>query len=192
VITVFSGGKGEGGVESQCKYRYIKARITMHKNRNTIFSACRKYRYVLWREWDMFSDSFANFICLNPGSADETQDDATVRACEEYAKRWGYGALCITSLFAFQAEDPQIMMSADDPVGPENDEWLKKSARGAGVIIAAWGTNGRYRDRHLAVIEMFRGRLFCLRQTQDGHPQHPLNLSRDLTPVKFSIAKSKS
>jgi hypothetical protein len=139
----------------------------------------------------MFSDSFANFICLNPGLADETQDDATVRACVEFAQKWGYGAMCLTSLFAFQAEDPQIMMSADDPVGPDNDEWLKRGARGAGVIVAAWGTAGRYRDRHQAVITMFRGRLHCLRQTQDGHPQHPLYLSRDLAPVKFLASKMK-
>ncbi|GHX72979.1 hypothetical protein VCSRO16_3593 [Vibrio cholerae] len=65
-------------------------------------SKCRKYRYALWRTWD--SDKpFAMFIGLNPSTADEKNDDPTLRRCINFAKSWGYGGVCMANLFAFRA-----------------------------------------------------------------------------------------
>lgn len=58
------------------------------------FSECRKYRYVLWRRWDW--KGYGNqvmFIGLNPSTADETEDDPTIRRCIRFAKDWGYSGL---------------------------------------------------------------------------------------------------
>ena len=38
------------------------------------FSACRKYRYALWRNWDE-SKPYAMIIGLNPSTADENEND---------------------------------------------------------------------------------------------------------------------
>ena len=54
---------------------------------NAIFSECRKYRYALCRIWDD-SKPYAMFIGLNPSTADETEDDPTIRRCINYAKDW--------------------------------------------------------------------------------------------------------
>lgn len=72
--------------------------------RETIFSPCRKYRYTLWRTFSLFElgdgrltaahQPFVQFIGLNPSTADETNDDPTIRRCVGYAKTWGFGALC--------------------------------------------------------------------------------------------------
>lgn len=51
------------------------------------------------------------FIGLNPSTADETQDDPTVRRCIRYAQSWGYGALYMTNIFAFRATDPRVYES---------------------------------------------------------------------------------
>jgi hypothetical protein len=48
-------------------------------NRRTILSSCRQYRYVLWRQWDALDSDYALFIGLNPSTADEVEDDPTVR-----------------------------------------------------------------------------------------------------------------
>ena len=151
--------------------------------RQTIFSPCRTYRYALWREW-IGGEGYAMFVGLNPSTADETQDDPTIRRCIAFAKAWGYAGLCMTNLFAFRATQPEDMKAANDPVGPENDAHLKALAEGAGVIVAAWGVHGTYGGRHNAVRAMLP-ELHCLALTKDGHPGHPLYLPASLRPVAW-------
>jgi hypothetical protein len=150
--------------------------------RQTLFSPCRTYRYVLWREW-IGGDGYAMFIGLNPSTADETQDDPTIRRCIGYAKAWGYSGLCMTNLFAFRATDPKNMKAAADPVGPENDQHLGMLAQRADVVVAAWGASGAHLGRDAKVIAMLDQSLFCLARTKGGHPGHPLYLPKTLTPV---------
>jgi hypothetical protein len=155
------------------------------KKRETILSPCRTYRYTLWREFgDQGGDGYAMFIGLNPSTADEVNDDPTIRRCIAFAKSWGYGALCMANLFAFRATEPADMFAADDPVGPDNDSYLVKLAQDAGVVVAAWGTNGIHMARDRAVRDLLPN-LQCLRKTQAGHPGHPLYLPGDLRPVPF-------
>lgn len=155
-------------------------------SRDTIFSPCRTYRYVLWREFGELLDdgSYAMFIGLNPSTADETNDDPTIRRCIAFAKSWGYGALCMTNLFAFRATDPAVMLAAADPVGVDNNRHLLQMAQGAGVIVAAWGKHGGHLGRDQAVRKMLPG-LHCLSLTKAGQPGHPLYLKSELKPVRF-------
>lgn len=154
-------------------------------NRKTIFSPCRTYRYALWREGLVDEgprkDQYAMFIGLNPSTADETKDDPTIRRCIGYARSWGYGALCMTNLFAYRATDPGVMKRAPDPVGPHNNEHLLELAAGAGVVVAAWGTHGTHMCRDDDVWRMM-SRLHYLSLTKHGHPSHPLRLSKALAP----------
>jgi hypothetical protein len=136
------------------------------------FSECRKYRYALWRTWDE-SKSRAMFIGLNPSTADETVDDPTIRRCINFAKEWGYGGLCMANIFAYRSTDPSEMLLAQDPVGPENNNWLKNLAKDAGIIVAAWGNNGSYLGRSKEILAMFPN-LMCLKLNQSGEPAHPL------------------
>ena len=151
--------------------------------RNTVFSACRTYRYALWREW-IGGEGYAMFIGLNPSTADEVQDDPTIRRCIAYAKAWGYSAMCMTNIFAFRATDPNDMKEALDPVGQENDSYLLKLSRDAGIVIAAWGVHGTFGGRNRAVMSMIP-RLYCLKITKDGHPGHPLYLPKTITPIQL-------
>jgi len=153
--------------------------------RETILSPCREYRYCLWREWDMMNQSYAMFVGLNPSTADEVEDDPTIRRCVEYAKQWGYGALCMVNLFAYRATEPAVMKAHAAPVGTENDRWLMELAKDAGVIVAAWGVNGTHLNRDKAVKQLLAGKLSCLKTTKDGHPSHPLYLKKCLKP--FSL-----
>lgn len=149
----------------------------------TIFSPCRKYRYTLWREWSE-GEGYAMFIGLNPSTADEINDDPTIRRCINYAKDWGYNALCMTNMFAYRATDPRDMKAVDDPIGPDNDKHLINMATGAGVVIAAWGTHGIHNNREAEVLRLIPN-LHCLKLTSKGHPSHPLYLKKDITPVLF-------
>ena len=153
-------------------------------NKWATFSAGRLYRYELWRTWDKRT-GYAMFICLNPSTADEMQDDPTVRRCIAFAKGWGYGGLCVTNLFAFRATSPQDMKRAENPIGPNNDVTLQKCAREAAIVIAGWGTHGGYLNRSRAVQEMMPV-LYYLRMTKGGEPAHPLYLPKTLTPQLYA------
>lgn len=152
-----------------------------------IFSACEKYRYTLWRIWDDLrfkaepSRSYLMVIGLNPSTADDTQDDPTIRRCIDFGKRWGFAALLMTNLFAFRATDPADMKKEQHPVGFENDVWLQRGAEHAGLILAAWGVHGKHMDRAKHVVSTLRD-LRCLGRTSaGGMPRHPLYV-RAVTP----------
>src|SRR4029078_1544091 len=92
---------------------------------DAIFSRCRQYRYVLRRAWRNDLPEVL-FIALNPSTADEASDDATVRRCIGFARDWGFGALAIANLFAFRSSNPLSLRCATDPIGPRNDWWLSR------------------------------------------------------------------
>ncbi|HEU0197081.1 MAG TPA: DUF1643 domain-containing protein [Nevskiaceae bacterium] len=150
-----------------------------------LFSPDRVYRYTLWRDIDLATRDYVQFICLNPSTADETHDDPTVRRCIDYAKRWGYGALCMTNLFAFRATDPGVMLASKEPVGADNDLWLDRVASGANLVVAAWGVHGAHDGRAAAVAARIQG-LHALRVTRGGQPGHPLYLPATLRPAPYA------
>ncbi|NJM40825.1 MAG: DUF1643 domain-containing protein [Anaerolineae bacterium] len=146
------------------------------------FSPCHQYRYLLWREWDVASPSYALFIGLNPSTADETHDDPTVRRCIGFAKRWGYGAVCVTNLFALCATNPNVLTAHPTPVGEETNRWIIEAARHADVVIAAWGNHGSHLGRDQAVLALLPTRPHILQMNQGGQPAHPLYLPKTLRP----------
>jgi hypothetical protein len=163
--------------------------------RSANFSPCRLYRYALWREWGAEPGSvdcgYVLFVGLNPSTADETNDDPTIRRCIAFARAWGFSGICMANLFAFRATDPADMLAAADPVGVENDDWLERLAESAGLVVAAWGVHGTYMGRDARVKERIPD-MHYLRLTKDGHPGHPLYLPKTLTPQPFARVEEHS
>ena len=148
---------------------------------DAILSECRMYRYALWRTWDE-SKPYALFIGLNPSTADETEDDPTIRRCIGFSRTWGFGGLCMANLFAFRATKPGVMKAAEDPIGPDNDQWIRQLSVDAGVIVAAWGNGGSHLDRSRTIAEMIPN-LKCLQLNKSGEPVHPLYQPSTATPI---------
>lgn len=148
------------------------------------FSECRRYRYSLWRTWDE-SLPFVLFIGLNPSTADETKDDPTISKCIKFAKEWGYGGMCMVNLFAYRATKPSDMKKADDPVGPQNDAYIRKIASDACVIIAAWGNEGVYKGRSKELSKVIARPLDCLGVNATGEPRHPLFVEGSMLPMPY-------
>ena len=129
-----------------------------------------EYRYTLTRVWGP-ALPIITFVLRNPSTADAAELDPTLRRCVGFAKRAGYGGMLILNLYAFRTKDPEVMLAATDPVGPENDRVL---ASATGTVVAGWGTNADPARvaRALALLP----RLHALAITKDGHPGHPLYL----------------
>lgn len=148
-----------------------------------VISDCQQYRYELKRVWDG-RKPLVLFIGLNPSTADSQTDDNTSRVCINYAKRWGYGGLLLGNLFAFRSTDQSALYSAADPVGPDNDTWLRKLQAEAEIVICAWSATGGYHNRDKVVLGFLKNP-YCLTKLKSGYPGHPLYKSADLQPVPY-------
>jgi hypothetical protein len=134
------------------------------------------------------------FIGLNPSTADETDDDPTVRRCLGFARKWGYDEMVMLNLFALRSTDPKALYVALDPIGPENDLHVLMQAKCADLVVCAWGVLGGFQPRGKyeprgreveAILRENRVVLHVLRLTKGGHPGHVLYLPGDLEPVPW-------
>ncbi len=153
-----------------------------------IFDKTQEYRYVLWRTWDQNAPRIT-FIMLNPSTANEFENDPTIRRCISFAKQWGFGSLGVVNLFAYRATNPIEIYTVDDPIGKENDLHILRELEKTELVILAWGTKGAYLNRDKNVLDMLSSfDLFAIDISKEGHPKHPLYLKGDSTPVRYRFA----
>ena len=150
------------------------------------FSEDRTYRYLLGRR---ISDSERRllFIMLNPGTADETHNDPTIRRCIGFADQWNFGLLEVANLFAFRTSYVAELRRADEPIGPKNDEWIRHALDSADRVVLAWGNHGSYKERSHLVRKMAlaHARPYHLGLNKTGEPKHPLYLPKSTAPVSM-------
>ena len=152
-----------------------------------VFSMCRRYRYLLVRRWEpLVRERACAWICLNPSVADETRTDPTLIRIQHFSARSGYNAVYLANLFAFVSSDRTALNHEHDPVGPDNDHYIRYVAERANTIFLGWGTAGSHEGRDRAVLTLLTGReLSCFARTADGSPRHPLYLSSTKHPIPF-------
>lgn len=156
--------------------------------RGAVFSPCRTWRYQLWRLWGEAGkvNNVCAFVGLNPSTADESLDDPTIRRCIRFARDWGHDGYVMLNAYAYRATKPKDMLTAVDPVGPDNDQTLRRLRVSDWVtrVVAAWGAHcSTYRQRQ--VLTAIGREVECLGLTKDGRPKHPLYLPANSQPVTF-------
>lgn len=158
-------------------------------NQRAVISPCGSYRYMLTRPSEHLFPTTgpAVFVMLNPSTADAEQDDPTIRRCRGYARSWDCAGIVVANLYAFRATSPKALLTCPDPVGPDNDEWLRELALEHKEIVCAWGANANPK-RAAEVVKIFRdagAKLWCLGTTKSGAPRHPLYVKGDQPLVEF-------
>ena len=148
------------------------------------FSPDRKYRYLLGRRTGDTRRRIL-FIMLNPGTADETHNDPTIRRCIGFSERWDYGILEVANLFAFRTSYVKELRGAQEPVGTENDYWLLEALQRADKLVLAWGNHGAFRGRSDEIRRMAlkHAKPFHLGLNKTGEPKHPLYLPSSTMPL---------
>jgi len=129
--------------------------------------------------------SYVNFIGLNPSTADETTNDATIRKCRGFASRWGYREMYVTNLFAVRATFPSDMMAHSFPEGDDNARWIQRIASGAGLVVACWGNHGSFNGRSREALARLNGdgiKVWHLGLNKSGEPKHPLYVRYSTLP----------
>jgi hypothetical protein len=84
-----------------------------------------------------------------------------------------------------RSTEPERLWDVADPVGPDNDDYIRELAKRSDLTLCAWGQPGpdRGRAHHVrGLIEGVSGAPSFLRQNKDGSPGHPLYLPGKLTP----------
>lgn len=156
-----------------------------------IFSDCEKYRYVLWRHWDL-SKPHVLWILLNPSTADESVLDPTLTRCMNFSKSWGYGGFRVCNIFGYRSTNPKDMLSIENPVGLGNDYHIEQESIKADMIILGWGNHGGHLQRNAFVKKYLQfvigfKPVYALKVTKTMEPSHPLYLKSDLKPVRYLL-----
>lgn len=151
-------------------------RLAETLSRTAVWSKCRAYRFQLVIRWQA-EGPLANWVMLNPSTADEYQNDPTVERVERRCREAGFGGVIVTNIFGYRSTAPQRLYEQDDPVGRANNRWIVRSAEQAVEVVCAWGTHGAHLGRGEQVRRLLASRgipLKVLHLTASGEPVHPL------------------
>ena len=158
-------------------YRYVLERIGIG---SSLFPARGVGSRILW-------------VMLNPSTADDHHDDATIRRIIGFSRRDGFDNLAVVNLFAIRSTDPRRLRHYEVRhliVGPENDRTIVREAARADRIVVAWGAHGRFLDRDQAVLRLLAAHdVYCLGVSKHrGVPLHPVRLPADQDMILFRRA----
>ena len=151
-----------------------------------VFAEDRTHRLYLWRRWNN-NLPWIMFIGLNPSTADERLNDATVRRCIGFADRWGFGGLFMCNVFTLVSTDPKrlnsstpLVVGADLAMRVVRDRCQEAVAAWGGLIVKVRGSESR-----VDLIKTDLSPLYCLGTTKQGYPRHPLYLPYSAEKVGF-------
>lgn len=148
------------------------------------FNEDRTQRFVLGRIWDEFEKQ-ALVIGLNPSTANESDNDPTIKSVIRILKHNGYGGLWMMNLFNFVTPYPEELKNKATLYDLQLCmSLIDKYYRGKDIIFA-WGafeTHGRDKE----MIKRFGAWAYCMGKNKDGSPKHPLYLKSNTELVKWS------
>ena len=140
----------------------------------------RTYRFLLWRFWD--ERPRVLFCGLNPSTANELDNDPTVKRWIRFAQDWGDGGLYAANLYPFITPNPQELV-APGCFHKANYPALKMASGLVVLTVACWGDGIKKIPGGLQIADHVRATYLkdsmCFGLTQSGNPRHPLYLSAD-------------
>lgn len=153
------------------------------------------HRFSLSRVWDRRLP-IAAWLMLNPSTADDEQDDPTIRRVMHFSRENGCGGAIVVNLWPLRTAYPRDLWPAiacvPAKVLERNEASIFDANRAASLHIVAFGADaGRSHRPHVAkMLGAFRNRSVpvgsapfrCLGLTDDGWPLHPLARGRFAIP----------
>lgn len=147
------------------------------------------YRYRLYRDFPLMAEGPRYmFIGVNPSTADDHTDDATIRKMTGFVSRWNGSGFCVGNLFAARATDVRELSLMEDPIGQLNDGWLTTLMLNSDIVVPCWGSRNKIPDRlhHriddvVSMIKEHHCVTKCFGVTNSGDPKHPLMLGYNST-----------
>lgn len=163
--------------------------IDLRTPTGAIFSDDRKYRYALWRVWNLGRPVLLQ-IGLNPSKADEIRNDPTIFRGMTRAFREGFGGFLMANLYAYISTQPEALLNHDNTIGEYTDRYLKQMIEMSERQLCGWGSFKPVQARAPIVLSMIKNP-YCLGVNADGQPKHPLYVGYDIPMVKYQIGGRK-
>ena len=131
------------------------------------------------------------WIMLNPSTADETNNDPTIRRCFDFSLVWGFKLLRVVNLLPIRSPKPKAALDwyrASPPMPGEyfaNLAYIERACSEADVVMLAWGAHGYGigGDNARENAGRLNDEVWCLGWTAMGQPRHPLYVRGDTKPV---------
>ena len=158
----------------------------------TVFSADRTHRFALFRYWGNPED-YACGISMNPSGAAEDVSDPTVDGMVRRAKEhWGVGAYYQLNVMSIRGTCSSDLAKTAVVNLPENDEYIRRIAANARIVVVCWGNEGLKSGRGPLVEAILReacnpAKVFCFGRNANGSPVHPLDQRFDAPLVPYFI-----
>jgi len=156
----------------------------------TVFSEDRTHRFTLFRYWGD-PEKYACGISMNPSGAAEDRGDSTVDGMVRRAKeRWGVGAYYQLNVMSIRGTYSSDLAKAAVVSLPENDDWIRRIASKAELVVVSWGNPGHASGRGPAVERILREvcepeKVLCFGKNKNGSPTHPLYVSQDAPLLRY-------
>ena len=159
----------------------------------TVFNAERTHRFTLFRHWGDIDD-YACGISMNPSGAAEEDTDRTVEGmCRRAREHWGVGAYYQLNVMSIRGTYSKDLAKTEVVNLPENDEWIRRIASKARIVVVSWGNPGQKSGRGAVVEKILRevcdpAKVVCFGRNKDGiTPVHPLYQRSDAPLLPFFV-----
>lgn len=131
------------------------------------------------------------FIGLNPSTANENDNDPTIKSVCRIAKHNGFGGAYMLNCFPLISTNPAVLIEFYDTLyheaeDIENMRWLLEVKRQCAEVVFAWGSFDIAKARTNAIIGHFKDAK-ALAINKNGTPKHPLYVKGDTIPIKFTV-----
>lgn len=136
------------------------------------FSEDGRCRWNLKRVWEP-ARGLVLYAGLNPSRAGAEVDDMTVTKGMGFARAWGFGGTMHANAYPFITPYPKDLARCTEAEIEKSDEKLLEMASTASLVVLAWGSFPRFKERFWRVSRMLRlWNPVCVGRTKDGYPQH--------------------
>ena len=149
--------------------------------RNAVLSDDRAYRYKLERMWGSDASNVVGFIMLNPSIADGVIDDPTMTRVIKLAKFWGFDGVIVANLYAYISPNRKDLKDVEDPVGPENEKYVREIVDTCSKIVYGWGNDGTEPQWLRELVPS----PYCIKMNKGGQPKHPLYISANTNMIPY-------
>lgn len=145
----------------------------------TVFNEDRTHRFTLFRHWGDIDD-YACGISMNPsGAAEDVSDNTVDGMCKRARDYWGVGAYYQLNVMSIRGTYSDDLAKVSVVNLPENDDWIRRIASKARLVVVSWGNPGHKSGRGIEVANILRevcdpAKVVCFGRNKNGSPVHPL------------------
>jgi len=155
--------------------------------KGAILDNYRKHRLLLWRFWDDRPKML--FVGLNPSTANELQDDPTIRRLCDFAERWGYGGLYACNVFSQITPYPKELL-AETAIHSADIHAIQMVNELVVLVVCGWGDGiekAAYGIARANTIKSLFKEPMCFGLTAKGNPKHPVRLPKDTELMEYGL-----